>query len=184
VIESQETPENPEAVMPDAAEAAPTAVPVEPEASAIQRLEEALAGEKDRYLRLAAEYDNFRKRVARERVELADRAQAALTVRLLDVLDDLDRLAVQDLSVMGREALHEALVLVDRKLRKELVAGGLERLDPVGQAFDPAEHEAVTVVPAPDPALDHQVSAVLQAGYKFKGALVRPARVQVYTTEG
>lgn len=184
MIESQETPENPDTAEPEVAEAtAPTGVPAEPEASAVVRLEEALAGERDRYLRLAAEYDNFRKRVARERVELADRAQAAFTLRLLDVLDDLDRLAVQDLSVMGREALHEALVLVDRKLRKELGAAGLERLDPTGQAFNPAEHEAVSVAPAPEPALDHQVSAVLQAGYKFKGALVRPARVQVYTTE-
>jgi molecular chaperone GrpE len=100
------------------------------------------------------------------------------------VLDDLDRLAAQDLSATGSDALHEALVLVDRKLRKELVAAGLERIEPIGQPFNPAEHEAVSVVAAPDAALDHQVSAVFQAGYRFKGALVRPARVQVYSSEG
>ena len=75
-------------------------------------------------------------------------------------------------------------MLVDRKLRKELAAAGLERLDPVGQPFNPAEHEAVSVLPPPEPAKDHTVSATFQAGFKYKGNLVRPARVQVYSGEG
>lgn len=161
----------------------PAGVPAEPAASAASRLEDQLQDAQDRYLRLAAEFDNFRKRVTRERVELSDRAQAALTMRLLDVLDDLDRLATLDLAQTGREALHEALLMVDRKLRKELAAAGLERLDPAGQPFDPALHEAVSVLAPPEPALDNQVSATFQAGYQFKGALVRPARVQVYSGE-
>src|SRR5512139_2713634 len=111
-------------------------VPAEPAESASARLEGQLQEAQDRYLRLAAEFDNFRKRVTRERVELADRAQAALVMKLLDVLDDLDRLATQDLSQTGRDVLHEALLLVDRKLRKELGAAGLERLDPAGAMFD------------------------------------------------
>jgi molecular chaperone GrpE len=73
--------------------------------------------------------------------------------------------------------------MIDRKLRKELEAAGVERVDPVGQPFDPAEHEAVSVVPAPDPSKDHLVSATFQTGYRFKGALVRPARVQVYSVQ-
>jgi molecular chaperone GrpE len=152
--------------------------------SAIQRLESQLQEAQDRMLRVAAEYDNFRKRVARERIELTERAQAALVVRLLEVLDDLDRLAEQDTSQLSGEVLHQALLLVDRKLRKELEAAGLDRIHPLGQRFDPALHEAISTLPAPDPALDHQVSAVFQAGYQFKGALVRPARVQVYSAEG
>lgn len=162
---------------------APASVPAEPPESATARLEGQLQEAQDRHLRLAAEFDNFRKRVTRERVELADRAQAALVMKLLDVLDDLDRLATQDLSQTGRDVLHEALLLVDRKLRKELAAAGLERLDPAGAPFDPSVHEAVSVVPAPDAGQDHQVSATFQAGYRFKGALVRPARVQVYSAE-
>lgn len=194
MIEPQEVPDpaqpNTDATAAPEVEATPTpasaptsGVPLEPVESAIGRLEGQLSESQEKLLRLAAEYDNFRKRVARERLELSDRAQAALVVRLLDVLDDLDRLAAQDLSVTGRDALHEALVLVDRKLRKELLAAGLERLDPAGQPFNPAEHEAVAALPAPEPALDHQVSATFQAGYKFRGSLVRPARVQVYSTE-
>ena len=71
--------------------------------------------------------------------------------------------------------------MIDRKLRKELEAAGVERLDPVGQPFDPNLQEAVSVIPAPDPARAHTVSATFQTGYLFKGTLVRPARVQVYS---
>lgn len=157
-------------------------VPVEPAPEAIRRLEGEVAEARDRYLRLAAEFDNYRKRIARERVELSDRAQAAFVIRLLDVLDDLDRI-VDDARITPPDALREALVLVDRKLRKELEAAGVERIDPAGRAFDPSEHEAVSTVPAPDAAKDHMVSATFQTGYRFKGQLVRPARVQVYSTQ-
>jgi len=158
-------------------------VPVEPAPEAIRRLESEVSELRDRHLRLAAEFDNYRKRIARERAELSDRAQAAFVIRLLDVLDDLDRI-VDDARNTPPDALREALVLVDRKLRKELEAAGVERLDPAGRAFDPAEHEAVSTVPAPEPSKDQTVSATFQAGYRFKGQLVRPARVQVYSTHG
>ena len=135
---------------------------------------------KERHLRLAAEFDNYRKRVTRERSELTDRAQATFISRLLEVLDDLDRLSAGD-TALSPEAYREAVVMIDRKLRKELEAAGVERVDPVGQPFDPAEHEAVSVIPAPNPAQAHSVSATFQTGYRFKGTLVRPARVQVYS---
>ena len=135
---------------------------------------------KDRHLRLAAEFDNYKKRVARERSELTDRAQATFIARLLEVLDDLDRLAAAG-TERSPEAYNEAVDLIDRKLRKELEAAGVERVDPVGQPFDPAEQEAVSVIPAPDPAQANRVSTTFQTGYRFKGALVRPARVQVYS---
>ncbi len=158
-------------------------LPMEPDAQAIRRLEDQLEQERDRHLRLAAEYDNFRKRAARERSELADRSQAALVLRLLDALDDMDRL-VADGASASAEQVRQAVELVDKKLRKELAAAGLERVDPVGEPFDPSLHEAVATLPAPSPELDHQVSATFQAGYRFKGTLVRPARVQVYADQG
>ena len=126
-------------------------VPVEPDAEAIRRLEGQLEEARDRHLRLAAEFDNYRKRVPRERVELTDRAQAALVDRLLDVLDDMDRLSADGDAGVGRVAPRRRSQLVDRKLRKELEAAGVERIDPVGQPFDPSLHEAVSVVPPPDP---------------------------------
>ena len=158
-------------------------VPVEPDVEHIRRLESQLEESRERQLRLAAEFDNYRKRVSRERVEEGDRAQASLVGRLLEVLDDMERLGAES-SVASAESLREAVALVDRKLRKELEAAGVERIDPAGQPFDPSLHEAVSAVPPARPELDHTVSATFQTGYRFKGTLVRPARVQVYSAHG
>ncbi|HVQ47711.1 MAG TPA: nucleotide exchange factor GrpE [Gemmatimonadales bacterium] len=146
------------------------------------RLVDDLAELKDRHLRLAAEYDNYRKRSSRERAELADRAQASFVAKLLDVLDDLDRLVASDPST-PLTSLREGLSAVDRKLWKELQDAGVERIDPVGTPFDPALHEAVSTTPAPERSKEHVVSATFQPGYRFKGTMVRPARVQVYSEQ-
>ncbi len=146
------------------------------------RLEDDLAELKDRHLRLAAEYDNYRKRSSRERAELADRAQASFVAKLLDVLDDLDRLVASDPST-PLTSLRQGLSAVDRKLWKELQDAGVERIDPVGTPFDPALHEAVSTTPAPERSKEQMVSATFQPGYRFKGTMVRPARVQVYSEQ-
>lgn len=159
------------------------AVPMEPSESAVKRLEEQYAELHERHLRLAAEFDNYRKRVAKERLELAERSQAALVLKLVEILDDMDRLVAADPTGTD-DSVHQAMIMVDRKLRKELEAAGLERLDPVGQTFDPTVHEAVSVAPAVEGATPESVSSTFQVGYRFKGHLVRPARVQVYTAEG
>jgi len=143
-------------------------------------LESEVAELKDRHLRLAAEFDNYKKRINRERAELSDRAQASFVAKLLDVLDDMDRLVASD-PATPLPSLREGLSAVDRKLSKELEDAGVERIDPVGTVFDPSQHEAVSTLPAPDRSLDQQVSATFQPGYRFKGVLVRPARVQVYS---
>jgi molecular chaperone GrpE len=158
-------------------------LPSEPPGEAVRRLESQLEEARERHLRLAAEFDNFRKRVARERTELGERAQAGLVTRLLDVLDDMDRLNA-DGSAASADSLRQAVGLVDKKLRKELEAAGLERIDPAGQPFDPTLHEAVSTLPPPSPDRDHTVSATFQTGYRFKGVLIRPARVQVYSEQG
>ena len=147
------------------------------------KLEGEVAELKDRHLRLAAEFDNYRKRINRERAELSDRAQASFVAKLLNVLDDMDRLVASDPST-PLSALREGLSAVDRKLSKELEDAGVERIDPTGNTFDPSQHEAVATVPAPDSSRDQQVSATFQPGYRFKGVLVRPARVQVYSDMG
>ena len=148
-----------------------------------EKLDSEVAELKDRHLRLAAEFDNYRKRINRERAELSDRAQASFVAKLLDVLDDMDRLVASD-PATPLPALREGLSAVDRKLSKELEDAGVERIDPTGATFDPSEHEAVSTVPAPDASRDQQVSATFQPGYRFKGVLVRPARVQVYSHQG
>lgn len=159
--------------------AAPDIAPV-PEVGALAELAELT----DRHMRLAAEFDNYRKRVMRERAELEDRAQSKLVGRLLDALDDLDRVASSDPATTGLEAVRGGIEAVQKKLWKELAAAGVERLDPAGAAFDPALHEAVSIIPTLEPAQERMVAITFQAGYAMKGQLVRPARVQVYASEG
>ena len=151
---------------------------------AVTRLESELADVKDKHLRLAAEYDNFRKRATKERTDLWGRAQADLLGRLVDALDDLARFAHVDPTQTDAKTIHEGVDMVERKLWKALDALGVTRIDQVGVPFDPNLHEAVTTQPADHPAKDHTVGAVLQPGYQMGGALIRPARVVVLTWPG
>lgn len=139
---------------------------------------------KERHLRLAAEYDNFRKRTTKERMEAWQRAQAELVARLADALDDLSRFAHIDPADTDAKTLHEGVELVERKIWKELESAGVTRIDKVGVPFDPHMHEAVTMQPASKPELDHTVGHVVQPGYKMRDTLLRPARVIVLTWQG
>lgn len=137
----------------------------------------------DRYVRLAAEYDNYRKRTERERTELWDRAQGQLVGKLLDVLDDLDRITRFTPEGTSAESVLEGVRLVDRKFFRALEAAGLEPVPVEREKFDPQHHEALMMTPTSDPAEDDTVGNVFQAGYRFKGSLLRPARVQVKRLE-
>lgn len=152
---------------------------VEPAVGAVSRLEEEVDTLKDKYLRLAAEYDNFRRRTVKERAESWSRAQGELIERLVDGLDDLARFADVDPTATDAKTLHDGVDMVKRKFWKVLDAVGLTRVDQTGGPFDPTLHEAVTVAPAPTEAQDHTVGTVLQAGYKLGDQLIRPARVIV-----
>ena len=172
--------EGPSGDLAPAGEAPVAGVPAEPDASALARVTAERDELKDRHLRLAAEYDNFRKRSQRERGEWAERAQAELLGKLLEALDDLDRLVEGGEKSASVADLHQAVALVDKKLWKELEKFGLEVLEPIGVPFDPAVHEAISQIPAPAAEQAHTVAMTFQAGYRYKGLLLRPARVQVY----
>jgi molecular chaperone GrpE len=139
---------------------------------------------RDRHLRLAAEYDNYRRRVERERVESRTRAQAELVERLLDSLDDLQRVAHYTPESASAEALLEGARMVERKLLRALEAAGMEPVEAEGQPFNPEYHEALTTVAAETREEDNAVADVFQKGYRFKGTLLRPARVRVKKYEG
>jgi molecular chaperone GrpE len=185
----QQPSEQPQRAEPRTADAAPpgaggSGALVEPAEEAVVRLEGELAELKDKYLRLAAEYDNFRKRALKERTELWGKAQADLLQRLVDGLDDLARFARVNPAQTDAKTLHDGVDLVERKFWKELEGLGVRRIDRLGIPFDPTLHEAVTTAPADDPAKDHTVGAVLQPGYELGGTLIRPARVVVLTWRG
>lgn len=148
-------------------------------AGATAALEKALEAERDKYLRLAAEFENFRRRTLRERQEAGWRAQAELVQGLLDVLDDIMRFAHVDPTTVDAETVVHGVALVEKKIFKSLGGHGLELLNPVDHPFDPAFHEAVGTEPAETEAEDHLIAKVYQPGYVFRGQLLRPARVVV-----
>lgn len=139
---------------------------------------------RDRHLRLAAEYDNYRRRAERERGENRDRAQAEVVKRFLDVLDDMQRIAHYTPDTASAEALLEGAQMVERKFLRALEAAGMEAIDAEGQPFNPEFHEALTTVPTESRDEDHTVADVYQKGYTFRGTLLRPARVRVKKYEG
>jgi molecular chaperone GrpE len=134
---------------------------------------------RDRHLRLAAEFDNYRKRMQRELEEARARAQAQLAEKLLDAVDDLQRIAHFDPETTSARALHEGAEMVERKLSRVLETAGLELIEAEGKPFDPTVHEAITTVATDAHEEDDTVADVFQKGYRFKGILLRPARVRV-----
>jgi molecular chaperone GrpE len=146
--------------------------------------ERMLAEQHDRYLRLAAEYDNYRKRSVRERQEASARGQAEMLRGLLDALDDLTRFAHVDPATTDTKTVVDGVAMVERKMLKTLTGIGLEVLNPVDQTFDPSHMEAVATEPALSREDDHVVAKVYQQGYLFNGQLLRPARVVVKQWNG
>ena len=135
---------------------------------------------RDRHLRLAAEFDNYKRRTRREILDAREAAQAALTTQLLDALDDLARVADTPADSTTTEALHEGVALVERKLLKALTDAGMEAINPMGERFDPNLHESLFAAPTADPEQDDLISRVVVMGYKFGDRLLRPARVGVF----
>jgi molecular chaperone GrpE len=139
---------------------------------------------RERLLRLAAEYDNFRKRTGREREENTLRSQAEIVRALLEPLDDLQRIADFDPATNSAQLLHEGAEMVEKKFLRVMQGAGLEFIDALDQRFDPAMHEALTTVPAESEEQDDTVAQVYRKGYRFKGILLRPAQVVVRKFHG
>jgi molecular chaperone GrpE len=144
----------------------------------LEQLQREFSTLSDRHLRLAAEFDNYRKRVERERSDSWARAQGDLAAKLLDALDDLERVT-QHVDPSTADALLKGVELVERKLRQALVSAGLEVVEAEGARFDPNTMEAVAMVGTDAQDEDDVVSDVFQRGYAFRGTLLRPARVRV-----
>ena len=171
-------PENDTEVSADAESEASVSVGGEP-AGDLARLQAAVNTERDKHLRLAAEFDNYRKRMLKERQEAGAKGQADLVQGLVEVLDDIMRFAHLDPSTVDSGTVVQGVAMVERKIMKTLSGHGLELVDPAGRPFDPAFHEAVGTEPAASEDEDHLVARVYQPGYVFRGQLLRPARVVV-----
>lgn len=134
---------------------------------------------RDKYLRLQAEFDNYRKRTAKERIELMQTAGKEVIVSLLDVLDDSDRATKQLENAADIAAVKDGVMLVFNKLKSTLQAKGLKPMESIDTPFDPDLHDAITEIPAPLPEQVGKVVDVLQPGYYLNDKLIRHAKVIV-----
>lgn len=143
-----------------------------------------LAEQKDKYLRLFAEFENFRRRTVRDRQEAELKGMGLLISGLLDALDDLGRVAHVDAVTTPAQAIVDGVAMVEKKVLKSLSGHGLEVVNPEGELFNPAVHESLSAIPAALPEEDERVAMVYQVGYTFNGQLLRPARVVVKQWHG
>lgn len=141
--------------------------------------EELLQTEKDKFLRLFAEFENYKKRTSRERIELFKTAGQDLMQSLLPVLDDLDRGVVEAKKVKDKEVL-KGLDLISNKLKTTLKQKGLEQfVVKNGDTFDAEIHEAITQIPAPSKKMINKIIDVVEMGYKLGDKIIRYPKVVV-----
>ena len=145
----------------------------------IEHLKDQVQEQKDKYLRLFAEFDNFRKRSARENLELRQTAGKEVIVSLLDVLDDCDRAEKQLQTTDDIAQIKEGVQLVFSKLRSTLQSKGLKAMVSVNTDFDVEKHEAITEIPVPDPSRKGKVIDEVQKGYYLNDKIIRFAKVVV-----
>jgi len=135
----------------------------------------------DKYLRLFSEFDNFRKRTLKEKIELSKTASEEVITALLPVLDDFERaiVALENLDQGGIKETLEGILLIYNKLLKTLQQKGLQEVEALNQTFDTDFHEAITNIPASKPELKGKVVDVVQKGYQLNGKVIRFAKVVV-----
>ena len=141
------------------------------------RAEAELADLKDKYLRLAAEFENYKRRTAKERSDLFKTANQELMTALLPVLDDFDRARQHTQGTQDPVALQNALDITYNKLSKTLQQKGLTPMDVKGGDFDAELHEAITQIPAPSDDLRGKIVEEIEKGYYLGDKVIRHAKV-------
>ncbi|MBP6182726.1 nucleotide exchange factor GrpE [Flavobacterium sp.] len=144
-----------------------------------EQLTQDLAKEKDKYLRLFAEFENYKRRTSKERIELFKTANQEVLLAMLPVLDDFDR-AIVEISKSEDELLLKGVELIHEKLKNTLVSKGLEQVEvKAGDAFDADFAEAITQIPAPSDKMKGKIVDVLEKGYKLGDKIIRFPKVVI-----
>jgi molecular chaperone GrpE len=156
-----------------------TPAEVAPELSAEEKLKEENAALNDKYLRLFAEFDNYKRRTQKERVELLQTAGKDVIVSLLTVLDDFDRANKAAEAAVDVAPIKEGVQLVHHKLKNLLAQKGLKEMESINTPFDTDLHEAITKIPAPNEELKGKVIDELEKGYTLNDKVIRFAKVVV-----
>lgn len=145
----------------------------------LEKMQAKLDEQKDKYLRLVAEFDNYKRRTAKETVELRQTASKDVLQSLLVVLDDVDRAAKQLETTTDVAVLKEGVSLVFNKFKSIMLQKGLRVMEAVNEEFNPDLHEAITEIPAPSPKMVGKVIDAVEAGYYLNDKLIRHAKVVV-----
>jgi|SRR5215831_5483874 len=145
----------------------------------VERLQAEVSELKDKYLRLVAEFDNFRKRTARENLEIRQTAGKEVIASLLQVLDDCDRAEKQMQTENDINSVKEGVQLVFNKFRTALTSKGVRPMQSKGKDFDPDQHEAIAEIPAPSEELKGKVIDEIEKGYYLNDKIIRFAKVVV-----
>jgi len=151
----------------------------EEEKDPIEVLQYEVADWKNKYLRLHAEFDNFRKRNSKERIELIRNAGSDVISHMITVLDDFDRAFSANENNTDAEALKEGFSLIQQKMFRTLESKGLKPMDAIGKDFNTDHHEAITQIPAPKKKQKGQVLDVVEKGYFLNDSVLRFAKVVV-----
>ena len=149
------------------------------EDSDIEKIQAELDEQKDKYIRLFAEFDNYKRRSAKERIDLIQTAGKEVITSLLDVLDDSERAEKQLQTSNDLEEIKKGIALVFGKLRSVLQSKGLKAMESINTSFDVEKHEAITEIPAPSEALKDKVVDEVQKGYYLNDKIIRFAKVVV-----
>jgi len=152
--------------------------PVEEE-SELEKIKAELEDQKDRFVRKVAEFENFRRRSAKERVELIQTAGKEVITDLLDVLDDCDRAQKQIEKSEDNKEIKDGVLLVFNKLRNILSAKGVKPMQTIHEEFNPDLHEAITEIPAPTEGLKGKILDEVVKGYYLNDKIIRHAKVVV-----
>lgn len=163
--EETNTAEQPEAALPDAKEE---------ETDPVAKLEAELSSTKDKYLRLYSDFENYKKRINRDRIDLIKNAGADMLTSILPVIDDMER-ALKAMNEKEREGIQ----LVYQKLKSITESKGLKAMEAVGKPFDPELHDAITNMPAPSEEMKGKVIEEIEKGYYLNDKVIRHAKVIV-----
>jgi molecular chaperone GrpE len=149
------------------------------EISREEQLSQDLVSEKDKFLRLFAEFENYKRRTAKERIELFKTANQDVLLAMLPVLDDFDR-AITEIKKTDDNILIQGVELIQEKLKNTLNSKGLELVEVnIGDAFDADFAEAITQIPAPSPKMKGKIVDVIEKGYKLGDKIIRFPKVVI-----
>ena len=179
---AEETAENKTAEQTSEEQAAQEEKELSEEEKLQKQLEEAqqtIEDQKDKYLRLSAEFDDYRKRTLKEKAELIKNGGEKAISAILPILDDLERALANMQKLDDIQAMYDGIDLIHQKFLKTLSQEGLQKMEPVGEAFDTDFHEAIALVPAPEEAQKGKVLDCVQTGYKLNDKVIRHAKVVV-----